>query len=421
MITLLRLDLVLRSPGGVTAPEVPAADDGFYVPVARDAWGDPHVPATSLAGSLRACAADLGQDTTTLFGTVDGDAVASPLRFLGTRVTIPEGSTHVRTRTAIDRHRAAPVPGLLFSGESLPAGTSITCYLRLDDKALLDELRSVLGAWEPYIGGGRSVGRGRAELTGVRMRQLDLNTAAGRAAWLTGGGPSLFADAMVEFDLGPRSAPATETLAWTFTIDGGLHVGTGKRDEDADASSPALLIRRDGLPCVPGSTWKGLLRSRCEYILRSIGRHACHSSDPATRCSALPVCDVCAAFGWTGENTYSVGQRSLLWFGDSLITDGECAIVQHVALDRVTGGARDGQLYTLEVVTSGTVVLNLEVHGALTPAVRALLDLAVADIHDGHLGVGAATTRGLGRLLLSNDDTKSSREQAARILAEEIG
>lgn len=419
MITLLKLDLVLRTPGGVRAPESEPRDGGFYVPVATDAWGAPYVPATSLAGSLRACATEIGQEPAKLFGTVADEAVASPLRFLGTRVHLPDGELELRTRTAIDRHRAAPVPGLLFSGQSLPPGTGVICYLRLDDASLLPALRDALSAWRPCIGGGRSVGRGRAELTGARIRRLAPATRTGLRAWLTGGGPALFDQDMEPLELTAPPDPSVETLTWTFTIEGGLHAGTGRRAQDTDDSSPALLTRRDGVPYVPGSTWKGLLRSRCEYILRSLGHRACHSSDPGRRCTEPPVCETCAAFGWTGRNETSVGQRSVLWFSDSPISGHREDVVQHVALDRVTGGARDGQFYSLEVVTAGTVTLTIEVRGPLSPVVRALLNLAVLDVHDGHLGVGAATTRGLGHLRLADDDTVA-RTRAARLPAEEI-
>jgi CRISPR/Cas system CSM-associated protein Csm3 (group 7 of RAMP superfamily) len=422
MITLLRLDLQLRTPGGVRAPEIDAPDGGFHVPVARDAWDGPYVPATSLAGSLRACSEGLGQDPARLFGTVQDTAVASPVRVLGTELDLADGHLETRARTAIDRSRAAPAIGLLWTAESLPPGTRVTCYLRLDDPALLPDLHAVLAAWQPNIGGGRTVGQGRAELTGVRTRQIDLATPAGLRAWLTGGGPALF-DETAAYDLGERPAVIPETLSWRFTVDGGLHIGTGRRDQTTEQGAPALLARRDGEPYIPGSTWKGLLRSRCEYILRSLGQPACHSSDPQLRCAQPPVCEICAAFGWTGRDETTVGQRSLLWFTDSTVTGAQCEIRQHVALDRVTGGARAGQLYGIEIITSGTVELTVEVHGAVTDLVRALLDLAVADLNDGYLGVGAATTRGLGRLRyadLSDDQAATARAEAARCLAEEI-
>jgi CRISPR/Cas system CSM-associated protein Csm3 (group 7 of RAMP superfamily) len=86
----------------------------------------------------------------------------------------------------------------------------------------------------------------------------------------------------------------------------------------------------------------------------------------------------------------------------------------------VTGGARDGRLYAVEIVASGSLTLIIEIQGQVSPLVRALLDLAVADLHDGHIGVGGATTRGLGRLRLADSAAAEALTGAARRLAEEI-
>lgn len=445
-IILLRLDLELVTPGGVAAPESLADHDvGIDLPLSRDGWNQPYVPATSLAGSLRACALRLGRDPDQLFGyvrqTLDPatgkfvtETAASPARFLGTTLTLPDTAEPTsRTRNVIDRKRGATAPTLLWRGELLPAGTRVTCYLRLDDPGLLVELLAVVAAWQPHIGAGRSVGRGQARLIQVRRRTIDLTTAPGLRAWLTGGGHALFADAdTTPVDL-PVTEPEAEVLRSEWEIVDGLHIGTGKRDEAAitgaeRASAPALLLRSAGTPCVPGSTWKGILRSRCEYILRSLGVRACHSSDPENRCHAEPVCLACRTFGWTGRDdeapgpgeAKSVGHRSRLLFADSLITDARVVIRQHVALDRMTGGARDGQLFAHEVAEAGRLILEITIADDLEPAARALLTLALADLHDGYLAVGAASTRGIGTLHRTDaagEDITRERRTAAQLLA----
>ncbi|MCW2914727.1 MAG: hypothetical protein JWN52_2795 [Actinomycetia bacterium] len=419
IFTLLRLDLELITPGGVTAPEsLTDRDIGVDLPLARDGQGRLHVPATSLAGSLRSCA----PDPAALFGEVrqnagETTATASPVRFLGTRVSAAEPIA--TSRTVIDRERGAPRTHLLWRGELLPEGSRVTGYLRLDDPGLLDELLAVLAAWRPFIGGGRSVGRGQARLTQVRGRTIDLSTAPGLRDWLTGGGPALFADEVTEpVDL-PVVEPSAEVLRWEWDVVDGLRVGTGGRDETSDegegrASAPALLVRRAGKPCIPGSTWKGVLRSRCEYILRSLGVPVCQ---PYECCR---TCLVCETFGWTGGDEESVGQRSRLLFTDSIFTDARVVVRQHVALDRVTGGARDKQLYAEEIVESGRCTLEVTVGGPLAPAASALLRLAVADLHDGFLAVGGSTTRGLGGLRRTDSAAESERLAAVEEFAAHV-
>lgn len=457
-ITLIRVDLELTSPGGVSGPESGAGRDGAKLPLACDPDGNPYVPATSLAGSLRAHA---GDEAARLFGQVGGNAgssengrdddvqgagqvggrgrsqtggkartgsrandtaagtdgrdganevaVASPVRFVGTAVELAAPLV-ARSRTAVDRRRAAAASGMLRTSQHLPPGSTITAYLRLDDPSLLDELLSALAGWRPYVGGGRSVGFGQAKVTGVRSRTLDLASPSGLRSWLTEGGPDLYGDAVTE----PVTLPEAEAeggegvLRSEWEIVDGLHIGSGRRDEEDKVAQS--LRASDGTPFVPGSTWKGVLRSRCEFILRSIGVQACESD-------GCLICLICQTFGWSGGDGDSVGLRSRLIFVDSPIREASQVVRQHVALDRFTGGAADGLLFAEEVVESGRLTLEVQVDGnPVSAVVPALLTLAMADIHDGFVGVGSATTRGLGTLRRTDlDDDRAKADRAAAI------
>src|SRR5687767_10894235 len=106
--TLIRVALELRAYGGVSAPER-NLDGEVNRPIALDGWDRPrpYVPATSLAGSLRAY---LGPEAGVLFGSglMDQDGRTGPasgtgsgddedearrsslLRFLGTKLVRPD-------------------------------------------------------------------------------------------------------------------------------------------------------------------------------------------------------------------------------------------------------------------------------------------------------------------------------------------
>ena len=139
---------------------------------------------------------------------------------------------------------------------------------------------------------------------------------------------------------------------------------------------------------------------------------------------------LCDAFGWTAppgtpsaDSTHQdaaeapVAVRGRLDFADSPIDHAEITIRNHVGLDRVFGGAADGLLYAAEVVESGT--LTLTIHDdpqrrlADPELIKALIILACHDIHDGHLGIGAATTRGHGTLALTHPDTADLDRETA--------
>jgi CRISPR/Cas system CSM-associated protein Csm3 (group 7 of RAMP superfamily) len=538
IISLYQLTLTLDTPGAVSAPESRAADSAgdAALPVARDHEGRPAVPATSLAGSLRAHAAAREVDVLFLFGGTRKEPdpedprrertvpVASPVRFLGTRTELPRSApkTLHRTRNAIDRRRAAPATNALFTRELLPPGTEITVWLRLDadpvapgtpaeerteaheraDRAAkkrAETLERILATWRPVVGGSRGTGNGRGRLTAVRRRTLDLTDPADRRRWLLKGGPGLFDDAdditrdvlgdrAVEREAAEREAAegtggaATERAGkdthaaqagtegplllgrvLAFDVVDALHIGTGRTAEETETAGDGrrgtkrLLLHRDhaGRPVVPGSTWKGLLRTQCEFILRSLGEDACAplslrtaraadtdgatsaaGADGATGAAETPnaagcdTCRVCRAFGHTGRRGRLVFLDSPLLAPDTTGSGspGPAQVTSrnHVALDRVTSGAADGALYTHEVVEEARVELRIldepPSPADASPPDPLLLDvlhLALYDLHTGALGVGHATTRGYGTLRGAENDggaTGPSRASTAQYL-----
>ncbi|WP_411129746.1 RAMP superfamily CRISPR-associated protein [Streptomyces sp. x-19] len=432
VIHLLQAELELTGPGAVAAPEAHTVGSVLHpdLPLARDGWGKPYVPGTSLAGSLRQQAPK--DRRRALFGDVfkDADAndrngreattaIASPVRVLGTRLTVPEPSSMRRLRTAVDRHRAAAKATTLHSRELLPPGTELTLWLRIDTETttspVVDEVIELLGRWRPRIGGGRTTGYGRAELITVRHRIIDLSTPDGLRHWLTVGGPGLVDDqAALVYERAQQAGGAPDEpylfgRALEFRISDALHVGSGTFAERPGRRTDIAQILRDheDSPVVPGSTWKGILRARVEFILRSVGiGDVCVSvrDDASGSCGA---CVVCEAFGWTeppgtaasdGEPSQTVGARGRFLFADSPIRDGSVRVRNHVAIDRVFGGARDQALYAEEVVEDGHLALHLRHDGAVPDVLRAALVLALADLADGTIGVGGGTTRGYGTL-----------------------
>lgn len=444
-IGLIRIDLELQSAGGVSAPELD--DVAVDLPLSRrrgqprpDGTGGDEVwvPPTSLAGSLRAHAGDQAERW---FGSAPPAAgrasdarelEPSRVRFLGSQTTL-SGSSAVRQSTAIDPRRGAAVASTLRSREVAPAGTTVSLFLRLDQPPGtddLDEFARLVTTWRPIIGRGRSTGHGQATLTRVAWRALDLRTAAGLRWWLTAGRDGLFPAGngwdQVRTPTAPR-APEPE-LDLRFTIVGALHLGAGNTTSQ-DGHTRNAIEKENDAPLLPGTTWKGLLRSRCGYILRSCGRTACLA--PAQ--SSCGTCMLCDLFGWTGDGGQAgtaIGRIGRLITHDSVI-DGEVTYRNHVGIDRFTGGARRALLFSDEVVAEGHLSLRVDITDLgdrgtpprLTPAERGLLLHAVRDLHDGLIGVGRATTRGYGSVRLTDasaavlDELTPSHPTGAAVLA----
>ncbi|MET7765237.1 RAMP superfamily CRISPR-associated protein [Streptomyces sp. NPDC005393] len=436
VVHILRAELELATAGAVTAPESLTIGSVLRpdLPVARDAWDRPYLPGTSPAGSLRQQAHRTGREEA-LFGNVrpgngtdappsETVAIASPIRLLGTRLDLPQPlepaqQLEIRRRTAIDRHRAAAQPKTLHSRELLPPETKILLWLRLDtpslESPLLDELVDLLATWRPVVGRGRTTGHGQALLTRVLKRSIDLDTADGMRHWLMTGGPALVDDHATvvydhEKDAVPSLLPELFGQPLQFRITDALHIGSGNvLDRPGHRTGVSAILRdHDNLPIVPGSTWKGVLRARCEFILRSVGLNACSSvGENAGPCGD---CVLCEAFGWTertgahkqappdAEPPPSVGARGRLVFADTVVRESTVRIRNHVALDRVFGGARDAALYTEETIENGTVTVSIRHDRDIPELARAALLLALDDLAAGRFGIGAGTTRGQGTL-----------------------
>jgi CRISPR/Cas system CSM-associated protein Csm3 (group 7 of RAMP superfamily) len=163
---------------------------------------------------------------------------------------------------------------------------------------------------------------------------------------------------------------------------------------------------------LPGSAFRGAVRSRGEQILRTLGGDpgACHLNTPAAcherieqelaeRKQPFPFseelakhCPACRIFG-------SGRLASALKVSDFLAIEppaGDPLHHEFVAIDRFTGGAAGGAKF--DGLASPPVRLRGEIHvdlGRLAPWGLGLLALVLRDLLHGDIPLGFATARGL--------------------------
>lgn len=443
-VSFVVFDLRFDEPGGVLVPgeadrDAESERDRAHLVLDTGPDGTVRLPGTSVAGSLRAMIAaerdpDVADD---LFGRLldpgepgsreDVDAVASRIWVLGTRRkdTAP---TVFRTSTAVDRHRAAAKENTLRGEELLPAGSEFEVFLRWDN-ASEDEVRELaetVAAWRPFIGRGTSRGRGACTARAVGYGTLRLDEPTGLARWLASSGPELACEVATDSVREPEASSGREpVLRVQVELDGPFRTGNGVKPEK-DSGQPVPLFRVGGKPVVPGSSLKGLLRARAEFILRTVGIDACLDQ----RCPADGACWTCRVFGRGGgqdEEADSVGARSLLRIPDAVIEDATCAERVHVAIDRFTGGGLEHALYTDEVLEAGRFELRVDsfaAPGTLDPPVReirAVLRLVLQDLADGIIGLGSGVARGYGTVKVTGLDTLPTITEARTVLREMAG
>ena len=208
----------------------------------------------------------------------------------------------------------------------------------------------------------------------------------------------------------------------------GLHIGGGKATLSY-TDSPVVLTP-EGLPFIPGSSFKGTLRSTIEKMVASLHTDLLHScglpakdipgeSCPTARQRAIveerrahpdkadeivdkarqQLCQTCQLFGSpyaaariTVNDLYLINDE---WSGSTQIRDG-------VAIDRDSETAKHGAKYDFEVVPSTTVfALRLIIENATEQDLQ-LISIGLNEFVNGFGGVGGLRSRGLGACILND-------------------
>ncbi|HET9894383.1 MAG TPA: RAMP superfamily CRISPR-associated protein [Streptosporangiaceae bacterium] len=429
IIAFIRFVLCFAEAGGVTVPGTPSRDDSApwdrrraHLLIDTDPWGRPHLPGTSLAGALRQMVRTAAGEGTAkeLFGQLlpagsggsDVDSRASQIWVLGSRPLPGADSesleTQIRASTAISRTRAAAKANTLRVDEVLPAGSRFEVFLRWDraPDAELNRFVSWLSTWRPLIGHGVSRGRGQCEVESVRSGMLRLDKPDDLLLWLTSSGPELArqvatSGAIIDLPDDEEIIPAPPLVRLGISITGPLRVGSGQPPERAGAQGQHVtpLLKVNDRYLMPGTGLKGLLRSRAEYILRSVGAEPPPCLDQ--KCGNCWPCEVFGHAGGHDPGKLSVGARAAVRIRDSWIADPAPVRRQHVAIDRFTGGAHPGLLYTVDALEAGEFDLVVEqladkLNENRVTEILAVLRLVLEDLDDGITGIGAGIARGYG-------------------------
>jgi CRISPR/Cas system CSM-associated protein Csm3 (group 7 of RAMP superfamily) len=430
-VSFLAFILRFTEPGGVT---VPGGPDQPQLMLDRDHRGRPQLPGTSLAGALRAMiGAWRGPEVAgdwfgPLLSGTEADAKASRVWVFGSEL-LDDAGTAVLSSTRIDRWRGAAADSTLRTEEVLQAGARFTVYLRWDDagESEVADLAALIAAWRPLLGRGTSRGHGRCVVDEVRQGTLHLSDPDDLLRWLTLHGPDLASAVAVQPVAASDSGggmPDDVLFRVPIRIVGPWRIGTGDKPERG-SREPLRLLRAspDGPPLVPGTAVKGLLRSRAEFIARSVGL----TPEPCLdgRCQSCWTCQVFGYGGGSDEDATSVGRRAVLRFADAVVANPVPVQRTHIAIDRFTGGVLDGALYTAEALEAGTFTIAAEllsgpVEESRRAEIAAVLRLVLDDLNDGIIGMGAATARGYGSVRVefgAADGELPSTADARRTLA----
>jgi CRISPR/Cas system CSM-associated protein Csm3 (group 7 of RAMP superfamily) len=428
------------------------------LPLAEDGRGQIYVPGTSLAGALRAWArrnwgvdqADLlfGNQPAARTSSDDDDAEteggASRLLVEDCRLVDPR--PEVREGVGIDRVSGAAAERVKFDQVVLPRGTKMGLELELElsrpgtdpREALLDDLLAALWRGEVLLGAAQTRGLGRVRLSSGNRSEEDLGSREGLLRLLRDRDKGEIENTPLSFDSSRSGAiDVLVEIAWEPDLPVMLASGLmGGAVDTIPLTSGAGLKHL----IITGSGLKGVLRTQAERIVRTLLPDAVTAGprafldqvrvplverlfgsdgtpwrsdrqDPRLGRGAVEVRECYSALALDAERLKKLlaatDSRQLYGAVEGAVADQNPRPsvhwdqAHHVAIDRWTGGAAEGLLYSsLEPwgLEWDPIRLGLDLHRVkdVEEPALALLLLVVRDLALGRLSIGWGTRRGLG-------------------------
>ena len=348
--------------------------DGDTEKILRGIDGRYMLQGSSISGALRSWTtthegAALAE---TLFGTQNapGSLIISDGHFS------EQARLVIRPRLRIDGRTGSAANGGKFDLAHIGTGSDFVftvCWLGEKDEAsvtsVIERILAALHSGEILLGAEKSNGFGRVSLH-VKKQIYDMVQSEDRERWLSeiedGKAISL-----------PDSGKKPVTLfTLKGTADSLLVKAAAAKLENGGSFTPNLT--EAGIPVIPGSSIKGVIRARAEKIASFLN---------------LPDSVTEALFGREARDDDN-GQAGTLRFEDAMLTKSVSQKITRIRINRFTGGVMRGGLFVEEPV-SGTLTLQVAVP-ADEEAGCMLLLYALRDLASGlyNLGSGGSIGRG---------------------------
>lgn len=411
--------------------------------ILKNKQGEPFIPGTSMAGVLRAGISDIyGEETAeALFGKVNGQNAAQSLVNISDVVLTSKGIV-VRDGVAIDELTGVAKTGAKFDFEALERGATgdltieITIHQQNVEKPVdlsyahnayavkgdcYGELAATLA---DLLTGGVSVGalttKGYGKIAGkeaVRVYDFAFSEQKAAERWLAYISEGRLTEPAYTGVAGSVKAAENFYLDVNCVLQGALlirnfDVDDAKQEGDATLSAVQLKSGEDYV--IPGTSWKGVLRSRAYKILLQFTGY-----DEAVARKYLNE-----IFGFANDKDKS-GKRSKLSVEETYISPHTLTAMRQTRnrIDRFTGSTIDSALFCEEPVWQRergeqTITLKLCLKKC-TQAEAGLLLLLLKDLWLGNMNIGSG--KGIGRGALRGRSCAINYAGKAYSLSEEHG
>lgn len=363
-----QLKIKLASPLSIGSGESESTDHDVFI----DGNGNPVIPATSIAGVLRAF---VGGDTAVeLFGEIaekEGDkTIPSKIRVYDARCTKGD-KDYITNRDFVKLEEKVAVKGAKFDCQVVETGAEFVSYCELLDctyENVLEAAFAALNNGAIVLGSKTTRGFGRVTLSVKKRVFKDVDNwldfkMFNESEWASQQ-PLILKDTIsdkVVMHVGLRSL-------------GGLSIREYSTDIDMpDYKTLSLKMQSDYSPVIPGSSWAGAFRDKCSQILTDE--------------------EITEFFGDVDEIT-KTAVKSQIRFSESILSGGTPKDVTRNSIDRFSGATKSGALYTERTYYYGET--SLEITVPYNERLISAIGVCLADLHNGFLSVGGLSSIGRG-------------------------
>lgn len=392
--------------------------------ILKDKQGQPFIPGTSLAGVLRSEIAAIYDEEAAdkLFGSIDGrDANQSMLNI--SDVVLSYKGIVVRDGVAIDELTGVAKTGAKFDFEALERGATGDVLLELTVREC-DEAKPLAISYQhnaysvkgdcygemaatiaDLLTGGISVGslttKGYGKIAGaeaVAVYDFDFAQAKSAEQWLAYIGDEKLPQAAYTGKAEAAKAAENFYLEVGCALQGALlvrnfDVDDSKQDKE-EATLSAVQLKSGEDYVIPGTSWKGVLRSKAFKILLALTGNDMQAAQRRLQ----------EIFGFANDGEKQSGKRSKLLVDETYISTKKLSAMRQTRnrIDRFTGSTIDSALFCEEPVwqqklDEKTVTLKACMKNC-SKAEAGLMLLLLKDLWLGNMNIGSG--RGVGRGVL---------------------
>lgn len=407
--------------------------------VAKDINELPYIPATTLAGLIRHSLPEVLQEYWMGFQkkkdgegsrimlsegkilSADGNPIDG-LNLVKDKITQLCRELPIRQHVRINQQGTAVKNGK-FDEEIVPKGVRFCFEIELmaekDKPGIMDTILSIIQSDGFRIGSGSRSGFGKIKVVGILRRDLDLCVPDELTLYL--GKSASLAKAWEGYKpYTPSATKESDCILYTLELRpvDFMFFGSGFGDERSDMTlvrepvitwekGKATIVEQERVILIPASSVKGALAHRTAYHYNRLeGVFADKkTAEELEKNTGKENKAVKTLFGSEGDRKGKNKQRGNILFSDVIEKQKaplEKKVLNHVKIDRFTGGAVDGALFSEEVLYAPGKTFNLELMLRKTAVdekdgkIVKAFEAALTDLCKGYLPLGGGVNRGNG-------------------------